>query len=302
VGSLKGAEGFRSYYAELFGARWPRLEQALTRAPSRVLRANAFAGRAARERDTHGLEPCAELEGCFHLGGAEFGPLGADDAGLLSGYIMDAASVAAARALEVRPGETVLDLCAAPGGKALVLLEALGEQGSLTLNDRSPRRSARLRSVLRQYVPEHLASRVRLTTRDARRWGLKEPAAYDAILLDAPCSSERHVLADPAELARWSASRVRRLAVDQHALLASAALALRPGGRLLYCTCALTPDENDRVVARLLERGRHTLRPERVECALGEATEFGWRIQPDLHGYGPIYFAKLTKPRAQPPP
>jgi len=292
----KGEPGFARHYTALFGERWPELRHALvTRAP-KVLRVNAFASLAARERDTRELLPLADVPGCFRLErGLERVTLGIDDDELVSAYVMDAASVVAARALEVRSGETVLDLCAAPGGKALVLLEALSEAGTLTLNDRSQKRAARLKTVLRQYVPVHVRERVKLTTHDARRWGLYYRDAYDAILLDAPCSSERHVLGDPAELAKWSPSRIQRLAAEQYAMLASAATALKPGGRLVYSTCALAPEENDGVIGRLLKKDRHGVVVSPVEAPLGEPTEYGWQIHPDRHGAGPIYISRLTK-------
>src|SRR5690606_27806457 len=187
----KGEPGFARHYTALFGERWPELRQALLAASPKVLRVNRFASEAARQRDTRDLAPLPSLPGCYRLESAsERVALGPDEHELWSAYVMDAASVVAARALEVRPGEAVLDLCAAPGGKALILLEALASAGNLTLNDRSRKRSARLKTVLRQYVPANVLERVKLTTHDARRWGLYQPAAYDAILLDAPCSSE----------------------------------------------------------------------------------------------------------------
>jgi len=293
--ATRGADGFNSYYAELFGWRWPNLEAALRASPRRVLRLNAFASREAQERASSNLRAAPGLPGCFELSDSGWGAERCATSGLAAGYVMDGASVLAARALAVQPGETVLDLCAAPGGKALVLLEAVGPQGSLTLNDRSPRRSARLRAVLTGHVPRELVGKVRLTTRDAKRWGLHEPDSYDAVLLDAPCSSERHVLGDARELAKWSRSRVRRLAADQHALLAAAATSLKPGGRLVYCTCALAPAENDGVIERLLRKGRHRLQVVGGSASLGEATRHGWQLHPDRHGYGPMYFSTLVR-------
>lgn len=292
----KGEPGFARHYTALFGERWPELRDALVAASPKVLRVNGFASEAARLRDTRGLSPLPRLPGCFRLESAgERVTLEPDENALLAAYVMDAASVVAARALEVRPGEVVLDLCAAPGGKALVLLEALSSAGDLTLNDRSRKRSVRLKAVLRQYVPASVLERVKLTAHDARRWGLYHPAAYDAILLDAPCSSERHVLGDPSELAKWSPSRIQRLASEQYAMLASAATALKPGGRLVYSTCALAPEENDGVIDRLLKKDRHGVVVSPVDAPLGQASEYGWQIHPDRHGAGPIYFCKLTK-------
>ncbi len=293
---LRGAKGFASHYASLFGERWPALERALLDAPAKVLRVNAFATTEAQRRVTAGLEPHPLLEGCFDLDGLPNGVgVASDSAGLLVGYVMDAASVLAARALDVRPGEDVLDLCAAPGGKALVLMEALREHGRLTTNDRSKRRCARLRAVLRQHLPEPVLARVRVACRDGRQWGLYEPEAYDAVLLDAPCSSERHVLTDGFELSKWSSSRIRRLAMDQYALLVAGITTLRHGGRLVYSTCALTTDENDRVIQRLLDKKRHAVELDRLNFGMGEATRHGWQVHPDRHGSGPLYFARLVR-------
>lgn len=294
--ALKGAEGFDHYYGSLFGDRWHSLRKALSTAGPKVLRTNAFASREVRESDTRGLHPLDEVPGCYLLPEPRTKVVLSSDAGaLLSGYVMDAASVVAARTLDVQPNENVLDLCAAPGGKSLVLLEALGDSGRLTLNDRSRRRAARLRAVLQQYAPEAMRKRVVVTTHDACRWGLYRPAEYDALLLDAPCSSERHVLGDGAELGKWSVARVRRLAIDQYAMLASAVTSLKPGGRVVYCTCSLTPAENDDVVRRLVVKQRQGVRVAEVSAPFGERTEFGWQIHPDLHGAGPIYFAKVIR-------
>ncbi|RMG19827.1 MAG: RsmB/NOP family class I SAM-dependent RNA methyltransferase [Deltaproteobacteria bacterium] len=208
---------------------------------------------------------------------------------------MDLASVLAARALDVRPGDQVLDLCAAPGGKTLVLAARLGD-GSLVANDRSAARRRRLRRVLDLYLPPELRARVRVTGHDARRWGLHEPARYDRILLDAPCSTDRHVLADPAALARWSPARPRQLCTLQRAMLASALDALRPGGTLVYATCSLCPEENDGAIAWL-----HRKRPGRFEVlepggSRGSPTEFGCFLRPDRDGgSGPLYFARLRR-------
>jgi 16S rRNA C967 or C1407 C5-methylase (RsmB/RsmF family) len=295
-GRQSGAERFERYYAELFGSRWRVLRELMLGPARQVLRLNAFAQPAARTLEAKRFDATSELSGCLALPpGLEAWRPALDEFGIRSGYAMDAASVVAARALEVEAGHRVLDLCAAPGGKSLVLLEALEKGGHLTANDRSRKRAERLRLVMKQHVPRSVQENVRLTTHDAKRWGLVEPLAYDRILLDAPCSSERHVLTSPAELAKWSPSRVRRLAVEQHALLASAARALKVGGQLVYCTCALTPAENDAVVARALRKDRHGLSSCSVSAAIGEPTELGWQIHPDRHTYGPIYFARLVK-------
>lgn len=288
---LRGARGFEAYYSRVWGARWPSLRAALIERPRPVAWRNPFAavGEGASVADS----ALAKLPaGCVPYEG---GNPERDARGLLGFYVLDSASVWVARSLEVRPGERVLDLCAAPGGKALVLCEALASSGELVANDRSPARVARLRRVLDDYLPVDVRRRVQVTRRDGRRLGLLEPEAFDAILLDAPCSSERHVLGDASELAKWSEGRVKRLAQEQYALLTSAWLALKPNGRLVYSTCAVTPAENDAVIARLLERGRHPARVEVLKLPTGEPTRFGWQMLPDRDACGPLYCCRLVK-------
>lgn len=290
----RGERAFFEHYATTLSERWFSLSQALGRPPRRVLRENGFAGGAGPQGDR--LRKMSGLGGCYHVHEAAEAALDARGShDLRRFYAMDAGSVVAARALLAGSGERVLDMCAAPGGKALVLAEAVHPNGALVLNDRSKRRLGRLKSVLDEYVPPGVRKTISLSCRDGKRLGQTWPETFDAILLDAPCSSERHVLADPLELQKWSPGRVKRLSIEQFALLSSAFLALKPGGRLLYCTCALLPQENDDVVERLLKRRSGAVAVDRVSAPLGEATRHGWQIWPDQTGFGPIYFARLVK-------
>ncbi len=289
---LRGASGFESYYQALFGERWPALERALVERPPPVARLNPHAQVARNLAPQESSEAVSWLDGCVSYVG---GNPERDAAGLLEFYVIDPASVLVARTLDVRPHQRVLDLCAAPGGKTLILADALAEGGRLVANDRSPDRAQRLRRVIADYLPTELRSRVQVTSRDGRLWGVHEENAYDAVLLDAPCSSERHVLADPAELAKWSEGRVTRLAQEQYALLTSALLALKPGGRVVYSTCALAAAENDGVIERLFEKGRHRARVERFELPRGAPTRHGWQFLPDRDEAGPMFVARLVK-------
>jgi 16S rRNA C967 or C1407 C5-methylase (RsmB/RsmF family) len=289
-----GAEAFEHHYEEAFGARWPRLRAALLEGSGdKTVRENAFANPKERADLFSGLVP-HQAEGCFRF------PEGMqvssrDRSGLRLGYVMDVASVWAARTLPLLGARAVLDLCAAPGGKSLVLAEGLPEEATLLVNDRSPARRQRLKTTLADYLPASVQTRTRVVGMDGRKLGLRHPDRFDAILLDAPCSSERHVLRDPAALAKWSPHRVRQLARDQYALLTSALLALRQGGALVYCTCALLPDENDGVIERLLRRGRHPAKVERLALSGAEPTTHGCQYLPDSSGAGPLYVALIRK-------
>jgi 16S rRNA C967 or C1407 C5-methylase (RsmB/RsmF family) len=249
---------FFDYFSQLYGERWPALLEALK-----------GEGRAMELRFGDNLEP----------------------------YYLDEASYFAASVLDARPGMDVLDMCAAPGGKSLVIASMLQGQGSLQSNDRSPDRRLRLTHVLENSLPGAWLDIVKVTGYDGMKFGLHRKESYDRILLDAPCSSDRHVLNSPAHLEVWSVKRVKRLSVEQGALLASAVDALRPGGVLVYGTCALSPLENDKVVEKILKK-RPSMRSVPIDDIPPgvDRTEFGVHVLPDTsEGRGPIYCAKLTK-------
>jgi 16S rRNA C967 or C1407 C5-methylase (RsmB/RsmF family) len=178
-----------------------------------------------------------------------------------------------------------------------VIASQLKGEGSLQSNDRSPDRRLRLQRVIENSLPESWRAVIKVTGYDGMKFGLHKKECFDKILLDAPCSSDRHVLNSPAHLEVWSAKRVKRLSVEQGALLASAVDALKPGGTVVYGTCALSPMENDDVVKKILKK-RPAMRFEKIEELLpgADRTEFGVHILPDRsNGRGPIYCAKLVK-------
>jgi 16S rRNA C967 or C1407 C5-methylase (RsmB/RsmF family) len=193
-------------------------------------------------------------------------------------------------------------MCAAPGGKTLVLASTLGQGGEIVANERSSQRRKRLKTVLDAHLAPALRSCVAVTGHNAAVWGLHEKNAYDRVLLDAPCSSERHLVLQPRYLAAWSPSRSRSLARQAYAMLLAALDAAKPGGLLLYSTCALLEAENDEVIRRALERRPGAFTPIAPLCAEKaatlslslEKTRFGSLILPDTSdGAGPLYFALL---------
>jgi 16S rRNA C967 or C1407 C5-methylase (RsmB/RsmF family) len=255
---LKGADGFDHYFAALYGERWAGLKSALLAPPRQT----------------------------------------GWDTGLLQPYYLDAGSAAAALSLPLSGDEQVLDMCAAPGGKSLVIASRLGSGGSLVSNERSQDRRNRLIRVLDEHLPPESRSRVSVSGYDGALMCRYERESYSRILLDAPCSSERHVLASTKHLALWSPGRIRNLAVQQWALLSSAFLLLAPGGYLLYATCALSPQENDGVVEKLLKKYPEAQNGETVDSsfALSEKTTYGRHVLPDIsEGAGPLYFVLIQK-------
>lgn len=161
-----------------------------------------------------------------------------------SWWVQDAAAAVPARLLEVKAGETVLDLCAAPGGKTLQLAAAGAEVVAL---DRS---AARLKRLEENLVRTGLAAQV--VAADAAAWD--DARTFDAILLDAPCSATGTFRRHPDVL--WAArpGDVASLANVQARILDSAAGRLKPGGRLVYCVCSLEPEEGEAQVEAFLAR------------------------------------------------
>lgn len=292
---LSGLDAFEAHFSEIYGSRWPDLRASLLNDERQVLRPNGF------------TESDAAVFGPWREAGSDPTSPRSED-GLLRWYVMDAASVVAARALEIRPGQRVLDLCAAPGGKTLVLAEALFLEGDLTgeliANEPSASRRERLTKVVQQYVPRETRERIFTRGLDGVQFGLREPESFDRILVDAPCSGERHLLKNPEELAEWGPRRTEHLAHRQYALLAAAWLALKPGGRIVYSTCSISPEENDGVVGKLIKKKKamkaefpSDLFAERTELRAGmEATQHGALFLPDREGLGPIFFSLLEKP------
>ena len=211
-------------------------------------------------------------------------------------YYLDEGSLLSARQLPLAGARQILDMCAAPGGKSLILASRMSPDAHLICNDRSRNRRFRLHTVLDTHLPPDIRQRVTITSHDATRWGLYEQNTYDAVLLDAPCSSERHVLQDAAALAQWTPARTKHLAVQQFAMLASALEAVTIGGYILYSTCSISPLENEEVIGRLEKKrsGRY----EEIPCVVpfAEACRHGYIIMPDTaEGRGPLYFCLLRR-------
>ncbi len=151
-------------------------------------------------------------------------------------WVQDAAAALPARVLGVRPGERVLDLCAAPGGKTAQLVAAGGQVVAV---EREARRAARLRENLGRL---RLAAEV--VEADAAQWDA-DGAVFDAVLLDAPCTATGTIRRHPDVPHLKRARDVGAMAEVQRALLAAAARRVAPGGRLVFATCSLQPEEGE---------------------------------------------------------
>ena len=209
-------------------------------------------------------------------------------------YFMDEASILVSSLLPGGENLEILDMCASPGGKTLSIALTM-KNASIVANDRSPDRVRRLKESI-MLLPGDIRERMVVTRRDASKWCLYEKERYDRILLDAPCSSERHVLNDEKHLSIWSPSRPKRLSVEQYALLSSAFLTVKNGGYILYSTCSVNPGENEGVIAKLFKK--HKDEVEEIKCTLpnSEEREYGLMLMPDkAGGIGPMYACLIRK-------
>lgn len=270
---MRGAQGFEEYYSQLYGERWELLKRAF-------------------ENENQAVK--------YHVTGAE------------KEYFLDSASVLAALCLPLEGAENILDLCAAPGGKTLVIASRMDENAKLSSNERSPERKHRLSVVVQTCLPQQISERITVSCSDGATWCTRQTECFDRILLDAPCSSERHVIADPKYLNDWSLSRIKTVTTEQWALLSSAYRLLQKDGIMVYSTCALCPQENDEMIERLYKKFNkegdafELLNPSPnvkeiqnfVEITLPdfEKTKYGYQILPDKQkGAGPIYFTIIKK-------
>jgi len=206
--------------------------------------------------------------------------------------IQDEAATLVVHVVDPKPGEILFDVCAAPGGKALYLAEKVGPEGKVIASDVSPSRV---------HLMERQRRAVGCASMEVRTASVEERVAQgevaDAVLLDAPCSGTG-VLGKRADL-RWNrtAEELQELTALQSSLLDSAASLVKPGGRLVYSTCSLEPEENLQQVEAFLARhpefereSVHGLVPE--PCVTAEGDYFAF--PPVTHTDG-AYAARLRK-------
>jgi 16S rRNA C967 or C1407 C5-methylase (RsmB/RsmF family) len=296
--SAVGEKAFDLFFSEIYSERWPQIKEALLNHEKKIARQNLF---YKESFDLPGvLGPCADLKNCFEL--SEDFDLGIYSTTILPFYRMDPASLFPALALQVRPGEMVLDMCAAPGGKSLVLIEDLvgrGDEpdlsGRFVANEMSAKRRFRMMSVFKRYLPPEVRRMVKIKGVDASIIGLERKLTFDRILLDAPCSGERGVVNKKSELSLWKPKRSKNFGIRQYSLLSSAFMALKPGGRIVYSTCSISPYENDDVIAKLHKRHEGKFKILKSPFDEGESTQYGTQFLPDQKGWGPIFYSIIEK-------
>ena len=163
-------------------------------------------------------------------------------------YIQEASAMIPAALCPPRPGERVLDLCAAPGGKATQLAGALRGQGLLVANEIHPGRAAVLSgNIERMGIPNALVLNM-----EPQALAERFPGFFDRIVVDAPCSGEGMFRKEPQAVQMWSPENIALCAARQAEILRAAARMLAPGGTIVYSTCTFAPEEDEGSVLTFL--------------------------------------------------
>lgn len=218
-------------------------------------------------------------------------------------YPMSQGSLLPVLALNVQANDWVLDACAAPGGKALMISEKLRHPNQLLANELSYDRAMRMKRVFNEYGQDQIQIRIG----PAEKLWKKTEILFDKVLVDAPCSSEAHVYRSKEHLSRWSHNRIKKLAHRQKMLVASLVEVVKPGGQLVYSTCAITPEENEMVVEDIIKKFGDKI--ELVNLGInpwpGEAgfktegvsfdASYVKRIWPQRFGMEPMFIARFAK-------
>jgi NOL1/NOP2/sun family putative RNA methylase len=165
-------------------------------------------------------------------------------------YSQDPSAMYVAEVAEIHPGEKVLDLCAAPGGKSTQLAGKLAGQGLLVSNEINRARA----KILAENLERIGAKNVLVVNERPDRLVKTFKGFFDKVLVDAPCSGEGMFRKDPAAVKYWSAAYPAECAACQREILTSALEMLRPGGQLIYSTCTFAPEEDEQIAAWLLEK------------------------------------------------
>uniref|UniRef100_A0A0A9WF62 NOL1/NOP2/Sun domain family member 4 n=1 Tax=Lygus hesperus TaxID=30085 RepID=A0A0A9WF62_LYGHE len=233
--------------------------------------------------------------------------------GVTDYYLMDGASVLPIIALDLRPGDSFLDMCAAPGGKSLLALQTL-YPSVVTMNDSSISRSNRLRSVMKEFIinfnEKSAQNLYRITSIDGRN--IEDANVYNKILVDVPCTTDRHsVVEDDNNIFKSNRIQERiKIPELQSSLLESALKLVKVGGTVVYSTCSLSPVQNDGVVHMAIKSVHEktnkriaivdmtkALEPTKVMYRYrSNVLKYGHLIVPYLpDNYGPMYFCKFVR-------
>lgn len=234
--------------------------------------------------------------------------------GVSSHILIDGASILPPLALQIKPGDVVFDACAAPGGKSLLMLQTHMPK-LLVANDLSESRCNRIKRMMKEFIYDFETSfdRHRCLVKLGNAETVSEYGSYDKVLVDVPCTTDRHSLnVDDNNVFRANRIKERlRLPEIQCSILSNCIRLLKPGGSLVYSTCSLSPIQNDGVVHMALSKVFKdfgvTMTINDMSVAMQpfqdimrfenpKGLKYGQMVVPFLpSNFGPMYFCKMTR-------
>ena len=213
-------------------------------------------------------------------------------------YIQDEASQIVPYLLDPTPGEVVLDVCAAPGGKATAIAQLMENEGEVFALDISPVKVGVIKTIAKRLGTTIVTP---LPGDGLKKIDCVPSGGFDAILIDAPCSGLGVIRRNPDIRYRKTSADLERLAALQSALLDNCAAYLKDGGRLVYSTCSYEPEENEEVVKAFLRKHRDFIIEDGTAflpepCAALVESDGFLRTFPHRHGMDGFFGARLRKP------
>lgn len=243
-------EQFANRMKNMLGAEYEAFIQSFEQEKYQALRMNPL-----KKTSVVGVQDCFELtpvswenNGFYYSKENQPGKHPYHEAGVY--YIQEPSAMAVVPLLEVQPGEKILDLCAAPGGKSTQIAGYLQGEGLLVCNEIHPARA----KILSENIERMGVRNACVTNETPTRLSEKFPGYFDKILVDAPCSGEGMFRKNEVACEEWSLENVELCAQRQDEILDCAARMLRPGGRIVYSTCTFAPAENEGSIRRFLDR------------------------------------------------
>lgn len=243
-------EDFKEKYTRLLGkSRAQQFFNSINDSPKSAFRVNSL-------KDNHCLscDPKKEVSG---IPQAYYGKISGQDPAWVSGAVYSQEPTAMFPALFVgaRPGQKVLDLCAAPGGKSTAISEQLKGEGLLVANEISHTRA----KVLRENLERWGTTNSLIVSEKPEKLAQCFPHYFDKILVDAPCSGEGMFRKNPQAIKYWSQNYVMLCQKRQKEILNAAVQMLKPEGELVYSTCTYSPEENEQIVSWLTQKFNLTI-------------------------------------------
>ena len=237
--NIKLPEDFISRMRQQLGDELTAFLHALEEPPVRGIRMNPLKVTEAEKALTEGGRVPWAKDGYYLAPDSAAGSMILHETGAY--YIQEPGAMLPAAVLDARPGEKILDLCAAPGGKSTQIGCGMQGEGLLVCNEPVPKRAAILSSnIERMGLPNTIVTCAK-PDQLAKQW----PEGFDAVMVDAPCSGEGMFRRDPETRNEWTQDKADGCAERQQEILSAAARLVRPGGRLVYSTCTYNPRENE---------------------------------------------------------